>query len=320
MTDLQTSNLDLRTCLQRPLAAADHAVSRWRARRDLAAAAGAALRRPARRRIDSRGHHRRRPDARNRLRLERLVFTVPGRSSAKTSKIFRSASACPAATPAALLDTLRRDRGVADRRLSDLVPVLFAAVAARPGAALHRACRSCLAPGHALQHPLPHRRQSRQRDDAATRRSSQHRRHEGLSAPTARSRSTCCAGDPTTLRVLTGEDAQYHEALTDGADGAILLSAHVETETFAADAQADGSGRARRARDALAIGRRSHAAAVRRAEPGADQVLAVAHRPDRQRRGAVADDGGERRARRRTRSGDRAALWRNVSLHLPAER
>lgn len=33
--------------------------------------------------------------------------------------------------------------------------------------------------------------------------------------------------------VLTGEDAQYHEALTDGADGGILASAHVETETFA---------------------------------------------------------------------------------------
>src|SRR5207302_7250555 len=33
---------------------------------------------------------------------------------------------------------------------------------------------------------------------------------------------------------LTGEDAQYFDALTDGADGAILLSAHLETEAFAA--------------------------------------------------------------------------------------
>jgi 4-hydroxy-tetrahydrodipicolinate synthase len=33
--------------------------------------------------------------------------------------------------------------------------------------------------------------------------------------------------------VLTGEDARYHEALADGADGAILASAHIETETFA---------------------------------------------------------------------------------------
>jgi 4-hydroxy-tetrahydrodipicolinate synthase len=33
---------------------------------------------------------------------------------------------------------------------------------------------------------------------------------------------------------LTGEDAHYFEALCDGADGAILLSAHVETAAFAA--------------------------------------------------------------------------------------
>jgi 4-hydroxy-tetrahydrodipicolinate synthase len=39
---------------------------------------------------------------------------------------------------------------------------------------------------------------------------------------------------PAGFRVLTGEDAQYYEALTDGADGAILLSAYLETEAFAA--------------------------------------------------------------------------------------
>jgi 4-hydroxy-tetrahydrodipicolinate synthase len=39
---------------------------------------------------------------------------------------------------------------------------------------------------------------------------------------------------PPNFRVLTGEDAQYYDALTDGADGAILLSAHIETESFAA--------------------------------------------------------------------------------------
>lgn len=38
---------------------------------------------------------------------------------------------------------------------------------------------------------------------------------------------------PADFRILTGEDAQYYEALSDGADGAILLSAHIETETFA---------------------------------------------------------------------------------------
>jgi 4-hydroxy-tetrahydrodipicolinate synthase len=38
---------------------------------------------------------------------------------------------------------------------------------------------------------------------------------------------------PQNFAVLTGEDAQYHEALADGADGGILASAHLETETFA---------------------------------------------------------------------------------------
>jgi 4-hydroxy-tetrahydrodipicolinate synthase len=53
----------------------------------------------------------------------------------------------------------------------------------------------------------------------------------------------CCAGRdqslellrrrPQNFAVLTGEDAQCHEALADGADGGILASAHLETETFA---------------------------------------------------------------------------------------
>jgi 4-hydroxy-tetrahydrodipicolinate synthase len=38
---------------------------------------------------------------------------------------------------------------------------------------------------------------------------------------------------PDDFAVLTGEDAQYYEALVDGADGGILASAHIETETFA---------------------------------------------------------------------------------------
>ena len=38
---------------------------------------------------------------------------------------------------------------------------------------------------------------------------------------------------PEGFAVLTGEDAQYYEALIDGADGGILASAHIETETFA---------------------------------------------------------------------------------------
>jgi 4-hydroxy-tetrahydrodipicolinate synthase len=38
---------------------------------------------------------------------------------------------------------------------------------------------------------------------------------------------------PRDFAVLTGEDAQYQEALADGADGAILASAHIETAIFA---------------------------------------------------------------------------------------
>lgn len=38
---------------------------------------------------------------------------------------------------------------------------------------------------------------------------------------------------PNGFRVLTGEDALCFEALSDGADGAILLSAHIETDQFA---------------------------------------------------------------------------------------
>ncbi len=38
---------------------------------------------------------------------------------------------------------------------------------------------------------------------------------------------------PPGFRVLTGEDAHTFEAVGDGADGAILLSAHVETDIFA---------------------------------------------------------------------------------------
>ncbi len=38
---------------------------------------------------------------------------------------------------------------------------------------------------------------------------------------------------PKDFSVLNGEDAHYHEALGDGADGAILASADIETEIFA---------------------------------------------------------------------------------------
>jgi 4-hydroxy-tetrahydrodipicolinate synthase len=42
---------------------------------------------------------------------------------------------------------------------------------------------------------------------------------------------------PAGFAVLTGEDAQTYEALADGADGAILASAHIETDAFASIAK-----------------------------------------------------------------------------------
>ena len=55
---------------------------------------------------------------------------------------------------------------------------------------------------------------------------------------------------PAGFRILTGEDALYFEALGDGADGAILLSAHLETASFAAIARLfrEGEHEAARAR------------------------------------------------------------------------
>ena len=64
----------------------------------------------------------------------------------------------------------------------------------------------------------------------------------------------------------------------------------------------------------LAVGCGAHPAVVRRTEPGADQVLAVADRIDRQRGTAVADDGSERRVRRPARSGNPTA---NGDAHRP---
>jgi 4-hydroxy-tetrahydrodipicolinate synthase len=54
---------------------------------------------------------------------------------------------------------------------------------------------------------------------------------------------------PADFRVLTGEDALYFEALSDGADGAILLSAHIETSTFAAIRKLFKEGKLEEARE-----------------------------------------------------------------------
>ena len=112
---------------------------------------------------------------------------------------------------------------------------------------------------------------------------------------------------PAGFRILTGEDAEYFDALDDGADGAILLSAHVETEIFAAVFSHMKAGNREAALAAWQERRRPDAAAVRRAEPGAGQALARAHRLDRLRRGPLADGGGLGRAGGAARARDRAA-------------
>jgi 4-hydroxy-tetrahydrodipicolinate synthase len=54
---------------------------------------------------------------------------------------------------------------------------------------------------------------------------------------------------PAGFRILTGEDAHYFEAIADGADGAILLSAHIATATFAAVRTLLLEGKAQAARE-----------------------------------------------------------------------
>ncbi len=121
---------------------------------------------------------------------------------------------------------------------------------------------------------------------------------------------------PAGFRVLTGEDAQYFDALDDGADGAILLSAHVETETFAAvrTLLKDGNRDAALAR--WQERRRADPAVVHRTEPGAGEVLAGANRADRQRRGPLSDGGGQRELAARSigRSSGGRRLRKNAAL------
>ena len=109
---------------------------------------------------------------------------------------------------------------------------------------------------------------------------------------------------PDGFAVLTGEDALFHNALTQGADGGILASAHVETQAFIAIRNQMLRRRSRRCAGRLAGAGRPAAASVRRAEPGADQALAVADRIDRQPGSAAADDDRQRRAGGADRCGD----------------
>ena len=80
------------------------------------------------------------------LTLEPSRNRTAGRSRCATkpaaTRLFRSCLGLSGSNTARCCDTLDANRGMADRRLSDLLPVLFAAVAARAGASLQRARRS----------------------------------------------------------------------------------------------------------------------------------------------------------------------------------
>ena len=174
-----------------------------------------------------------------------------------------------------------RDGGLADRRLPDRKPLL------------HRGRRSAACCSISPRWPIMPRGRSCSttfptgpRSISTTRRCCELAEH-----PNIVGLKDCCADRaqsidllrrrPAGFRVLTGEDAQYYEALTDGADGAILLSAHIETETLRGGAHAVEGRQPRRRAGALAKHCRTHPPVVRRAEPGAGEVLAGADRADR---------------------------------------
>ncbi len=300
MTDLRTSDLqDLRSASPpaRPLAAADHAVPRRRARRGVAAPAGAALCPAAHRRADARRHHRRRPDAF--ARRNRTAGAHGARRSRKDKELFRFSSACPAATPRALLDTLART--AAWPIDGYLISCPYYSRPSQRGLELHfqRARRSRQPSDGALQHPLPDRRQSRQRGDAAARRPSQYRGPEGLlrgPQPVDRAVAPASAGFRRADRrgcTISGSAERRRRRRHPG------VGACRDRRSSRKSYRLQAAGERDAALALWRIGRGPDATAVRRAEPGADQALAVADRIDRQRGGTTADDGGERGAGRR---------------------
>ena len=117
-----------------------------------------------------------------------------------------------------------------------------------------------------------------------------------------------CAAKPQGFAVMTGEDALFYrrpDARRRGRDpgGVACRDRGLRVGAQISSSAGDQQGCAAR----LARAGRPAAAAVRRAEPGADQALALARRPDRQPGGAPADDAGQRYARGAHRTGDRAA-------------
>ena len=93
--------------------------------------------------------------------------------------------------------------------------------------------------------------------------------------------------------VLTGEDALFYGAITHGADGGVLASAHIDLPTFAAVQVSAGRKFDRRV-GAMETTAGCGPPAVRRTQSGTHQARAVATWPDRIAGIAVADDRDQR--------------------------
>ena len=128
--------------------------------------------------------------------------------------------------------TLAETAALAGRWLSDRLPVLHAAVAGGPLSAFRRARRRDRRP--IIIYNIPYRTGVNLLNETLLR----------LAAlPNIVGVKDCCADQvqsfdlaaakPQGFAVMTGEDALFYNALTQGAEGGILAASHVETAAFA---------------------------------------------------------------------------------------
>lgn len=161
---------------------------------------------------------------------ERLVFTV--RDAAGTTKNLPVLLGLSGSNTSALLDTLAR---TASWPIDGyLISCPYYSRPSQRGLELHFHALADRASHPVALYNIPYRTGVNLGNEAMLRLAS-HRNIAGL--------KDCCADRnqslellrrrPQDFALLTGEDAQYQEALSDGADGGILASAHVETATFA---------------------------------------------------------------------------------------
>jgi 4-hydroxy-tetrahydrodipicolinate synthase len=161
---------------------------------------------------------------------ERLVFTV--RDEARTTKNLPVLLGLSGSNTSALLGTLGR---TASWPIDGyLISCPYYSRPSQPGLELHFRALADRASHPVALYNIPYRTGVNLGNEAMLRLAC-HPNIAGL--------KDCCADRsqsiellrrrPQNFAVLTGEDAQYQEALSDGADGGILASAHVETAIFA---------------------------------------------------------------------------------------